>query len=168
MRIEPLLLIALVLPAVCFCAELPAPTVGDLSQIQSDTIVYDAKAKRAEAKSEMQKNMAKSGDDLQAGPAAMAPPVLSVDLPTVTGISGAAGRLFATFRYPNGTTVSSKSGEQIPNGFLVAEVGIDRVVLTKGDRRIPLQFGVANPTPAAAQTGAVMLPGAVPAPMPLR
>lgn len=167
MRIEPLLLMALVLPAAGFCAEPPAPTVGDLSQIQSDTIVYDAKAKRADAKSEMQKNMAKAGDDLQAGPIAMAPPIVASELPTVTGISGAAGRLFATFRYPNGTTMSSKSGEQIPGGFMVAEVGIDRVVLTKGDRRIPLQFGVATPT-TAAQTGAVMLPGAVPAPMPLR
>lgn len=168
MSIKPLFLIALVLPSIGFCAEPgAAATVGDLSQIQSDTILYDAKAARAEAKVKMQTSLAKAGDDLQGGPAVAQVSVVAAELPTVIGISGAAGRLFASFRYPNGTTVSSKSGEVIPGGYRVAEVGIDRVVLAKGDRRIPLQFGVASPPPASAQTSAPMLPGMMGAPQPL-
>lgn len=160
MRVELLLMAAVFLPTIGLCAETsPQLTVGDLSKVQSDTILYDAKAKRAEAKIKMQENLAKSGDEFQPGQPATPFPVAAADLPTVTGISGAAGRLFATFQYPNGTTVSSKSGERIPGGYLVAEVGIDRVVLTKGDRRIPLQFGVAAVSPAAQSTsGPILIP----------
>jgi type IV pilus biogenesis protein PilP len=144
-------------------AELSAPTVGDLSRVQGQTIMYEAKAKRAEAKAKMQQNDAKAGDDLYgvsgSGLTQMAAPVVASDLPTIIGISGAAGRLVATFRYPNGTSVASKSGMQIPGGYEVSEVGIDRVVITKGDRRIPLQFGVAAQQTQPAASGQMMLPG---------
>lgn len=160
------------LPIGLQAADLQTParsTVGDLSQVQSDTIMYEAKAKRAESKGKMQENQAKAGDDPQLSQALAAPPVIVAELPTVTGISGAAGRLFATFQYPNGTTISSKSGEHIPGGYQVTEIGIDRVVLTKGDRRIPLQFGVANPA-SPTQNNALRnpLPSGFAAPMPMR
>lgn len=162
----------LLFPALAQAADLQPPsraTVADLSQIQSETIMYDAKAKRAESKGKMQENQAKAGDDPQLSQPSTAPPVFAAELPTITGISGAAGRLFATFQYPNGTMISSKSGEQIPGGFHVSEIGIDRVVLTKGDRRIPLQFGVANtPVPAQSTSGRSILPGSFSPPAPLR
>ncbi|MBA6068114.1 type IV pilus biogenesis protein PilP [Pseudomonas mosselii] len=124
-------------------AEAPVSTVGELSKVQSQTLMYEAMAKRAEAQGKFQQNNAAAGNDA-AGPALSVTAVTTKEVPTVTGISGAAGRLYATFRYPNGTTVSAKSGDQIAGGFKVAEVGIDRVVITRGDRRLPLQFGVAT------------------------
>lgn len=161
MRANSFFMIALVLPVFTVCAaEQSLPTVGDLSKVQSETIMYDAQAKRAEAKAKMQEQLMKAGDDPATSQVNTAPSVVASDLPTITGISGVAGRLLATFRYSNGTTVSSKSGQQIPGGFMVAEVGIDRVVLTKGDRRMPLQFGVASEP--AASTMPFMLPGQVP------
>lgn len=168
MRVKSLFFGVFVLPAFgVWAVENSAATVGDLSKVQSETIMYDAKAKRAEAKAKMQENIVKAGDDPQLNQPQTTSSVVAADLPTVTGISGAAGRLFATFRYANGTTVTSKSGEQIPGGFRVAEVGIDRVVLTRGDRRIPLQFGVANNPVQPAQLPG-QLPGfGAPSPVPM-
>lgn len=172
MRINSLLLAALVLPRMALCADSTAlHTVGELSGVQSDTILYEAKAKRAEALGKMQEFANKAGEDLTPGHTNTntAPSVVASDLPTVTGISGVGGRLYATLLYPNGTTLRSKSGEKLPGGFLVSEVSIDRVVLTIGDRRIPLQFGVATP-PATVPQGAMQmpLPGMMAPPMPLR
>lgn len=172
MRINSLLLAALFLPRMALCAEPTAlHTVGELSVVQSETILYDAKAKRAEALVKLQENANRAGVDLTQvrTTANAAPSVIASDLPTVTGVSGVGGRLYATLLYPNGTTLRSKSGEKLPGGFLVSEVSIDRVVLTIGDRRIPLQFGVATP-PATVPQGAMQmpLPGMMAPPMPLR
>lgn len=171
MRVNLLLLIALALPGWAVSAEPQAQaTVGDLSRVQSDTILYEAKAKRAEAKGKMQEQLAKTGDEQLSTQSAASPSVIASDLPTVTGSSGISGRLFATFLYGDGTTVTSKSGEQIPGGFLVSEVGIDRVALTKGDRRFVLKFGVANqPISPLGGSLPISLPGSVlPPPKPVR
>jgi len=166
MHAKAILLCLLVLPTIAF-GEDSFATVGDLAKVQSDTILYDAQAARADAKARMQASLAKAGDDLQASRGNSQPSVVAAELPTVTGISGAAGRLYASFLYPNGTTANAKSGGQIPGGFVVAEVGIDRVVLTRGDRRIPLQFGVVNsPAPTPGQAQITQTPMTLPLPMP--
>ena len=144
-------------PALSFRAEQALPSVGELSAVQSETIMYEAKAKRAEAQAKMLENNAKAGLDAT-GPTVITSSVTANELPTITGISGAAGRLYATFRYRNGTTVTAKSGDQISGGFRVAEVGIDRVVITRGDRRMPLQFGVAT-EPVEQPQAQPMVPG---------
>ncbi|WP_324729569.1 type IV pilus biogenesis protein PilP [Pseudomonas chlororaphis] len=171
MHVKSLLLVTLALPVFAASAsESSLPTVGELSKVQSETIMFQAKAARAAAEAAMLKNVLDAGGDPQAVQTQGAASVVASDLPTITGISGAAGRLYATFRYMNGTTVSSKSGEQIPGGFHVAEVALDRVVITKGDRRIPLQFGVAI-EPAQAQqpqTPGVMPVFNTPSPQPMR
>ncbi|BAU77394.1 hypothetical protein ppKF707_4931 [Metapseudomonas furukawaii] len=100
----------------------------------------------------------KAGDDPMAQ-SNSAPPVVASDLPTVTGVSGVSGRLVATFRYPNGGTASASSGTEIAGGFVVSEVSLNRVVLTKGDRRFPLQSGVVTQQPTQQQP---LLPGQFP------
>lgn len=133
-------------PALC-AAENALATVGELSAVQSDTIMFEAKAKRAEAQLRMLENSAKAGSDPSA-PGPFTSAVTPTEVPTVEGISGAQGRLYATFRYPNGTSANGKSGDSIPGEFKVAEVGIDRAVVTKNGRRFVLQFGVARPEPS--------------------
>jgi type IV pilus biogenesis protein PilP len=167
MRVKSLLLMALCLPQLALSAEPPQPTIGDLSRVQSATIMFEANAKMAKAKGDMLENQAKAGDDLTDPHATGGAAVKEEKLPTVVGISGAQGRLFATFLYPDGTTVRSKSGEKVPGGYLVSEVGIDRVVLTVGDRRIPLKFGVAS-LPPAPVGGVQPFPGMMQPPMPMR
>ncbi|WP_122423040.1 type IV pilus biogenesis protein PilP [Pseudomonas viridiflava] len=163
------LLIAAVCPVVAAADEsasaAASATIGDLQQVQSETVMLDAKVKRAEAKGKLRKAMVETGDDLQAASSEDSPVETSVivtDLPTVIGISGAAGRLFATLRYPNGTTVSAKSGDQISGGYHVSQVGIDTVTLTRGDRRLPLQFGFATPPIQAAGAGNTGAAGRLP------
>ncbi|WP_440057904.1 type IV pilus biogenesis protein PilP [Pseudomonas fragariae (ex Marin et al. 2024)] len=163
------LLIAAVCPLFAIADEsanaVSSGTIGDLQQVQSETVMLDAKVKRAEAKGKLRDAMIKTGDDLQAASSTDSPVETSVivtDLPTVIGISGAAGRLFATLRYPNGTTVSAKSGDQISGGYRVSQVGIDTVTLTRGDRRLPLQFGFATTPVQPARTGDTAAPGRLP------
>lgn len=164
---SPLILAALFAASGFSQAEPAAyPTVGDLSRVQSETLMYEAKAKRADAFGRMTAGEIKAGLDMTSS--TNQSPVTSSELPTIIGISGAAGRLFATFRYPSGNTATAKSGESIPGGFKVAEVSLDRVVITRGDRRIPLQYGSAPATKPAEMTRNQMLPGAFTSPTPLQ
>lgn len=144
-----------------------APTVGDLSAVQSQTILYKAQGARAQALAEKRANEAAAGMDASSESSSTSVGVTDAELPTVTGISGRAGRLFATFRYPNGNTATAKSGEAIPGDFRVAEVSLDRAVIIRGDRRFPLQFGAApteQPKQPMGQIVSGQLPGAYPAP----
>lgn len=150
MHVKSLLLIALVLPGWAFSADLVVSgTVGDLSQIQSETILYEAKAKRAKAKGDMQEQLVKAGDDQSLAQSSTSPSVVSSDLPTALGSSGIVGHFSATFIYPDGNKATAKVGQQIPGGFVVTEVGIDRVEIAKGNRRFLLKFGAATPSSAA-------------------
>lgn len=163
----------LALPVFNAVAAGPAlPSVADLSRVQSDTILYEAQAKRAEAKVKMLEFTAKAGDDPQLSPTAAAPSIVVSDLPTVTGVSGAGGRLLASLCYSNGTTAKAKSGQAISGGFVLTEITIDRVVVAKGERRVPLPFvAVCSPTGASASAPlSPSLPGMMPAfpPPPMR
>lgn len=128
----------------------PIPTVGDLSIVQAQTIMYEAKAKRADAKAKMIEGQMRAGQEADSENGISA--VTASEIPTVSGISGSAGRLYATFMYPNGNTSTAKSGEIIPGGFTVAEVSLDRAVIVRGDRRIPLQSG-SSPNASAPGSG---------------
>lgn len=156
MRVNSLLWIALTLPIVsAWAGERSLPTVGDLSTVQGDTILFEAQAKRADAKAKMLESTAKAGDDPLASPLAATPSIVVSDLPSVTGVSGVSGRLLATVCYSNGATIKTTSGQVIPGGFVLTEITLDRVVAAKGDRRVPLQFVPAcTATPSSASTPA--------------
>lgn len=159
MRVNSVFLVAVVLPL--YSAITAASTVADLSAVQTETIMYEAKAQRAEAKAKMQESSAKAGDDPLLSQSAGTPSIVASDLPTVTGVSGAGGRLLATVCFSNGTTLRSSSGQTIPGGFVLAEITIDRVIAAKGDRRVALQFvAVCQPTPEIPPVQG--LPGQVP------
>ncbi|MNF79192.1 Type IV pilus biogenesis [compost metagenome] len=167
MHVNSLFLLALALPMFgAVAADRALPTVGDLSAVQSDTIMFEAQAKRADAKAKMQESTAKAGDDPVLNQLATSASIVASDLPTVTGVSGVSGRLVASVCYSNGTTIKSKSGQTIPGGFVLTEITIDRVVAAKGDRRVPLQFvAVCNVTQSSAPA-MPMLPGQMPPFMP--
>lgn len=147
---------------IATAAEAPLPTIGDLSRVQSETLITKAKAKLMEAKAELHSNSAKAGENDGGNTSNAA--VVVTELPTVTGISGRAGRLYATFRFPNGTTATARSGENLPGGYYVSEVSLNRAVLTMGDKRFPLQHGVVSQQPSQQQMpgmpgfGAGMIP----------
>lgn len=135
------------------------PTVGQLSQIQAETMLIEAEAKRAAAKAVLLKNKLSAGEDIAATGGQQSESIVPGDLPTVTGISTMGGRLYATFRFQNGTSSRASAGEIIPGNFKVTEITLERAVVTKGDRRIPLQTGVASPAPNTVSQPAGSLPG---------
>ena len=151
--------IALLLSAGQVSASEAIPTVGQLSQIQAQTMLLEAEAKRAAAKALLLKNKLDAGEDIAALGGQQSESIIASDLPTVTGISTMGGRLYATFRYQNGTSSRASAGEIIPGNFKVTEISLERAVVTKGDRRIPLQTGVASPAPNGASQPTGSLPG---------
>lgn len=155
------------LPIVCpHAAELNLSgiNVGELGQVQSETILYKAKAERAKAKHEADNSDIKT----QPQPASTMMPALSMPqhppyastemkplLPVVKEISGSGTRLSATLLFSNGSVIDATSGKELPEGYRVQQVTLDGVVLSKNGKRFPLTF--SNQVSRSSSTAA--LPG---------
>src|SRR5260363_233148 len=96
-------------------------TVGDLSNIQSDTLLLKAKAERAAAQSELDARSSVEGEGAA---------------PVVKAVYGAGDQLYATFLYRSGVVMDAKPGDTILGGFKVMSVGVDKVELSKGRQRL--------------------------------
>lgn len=121
-------------------------TVGDLSRIQSETIILKAKVSRATAQSELdaKSRVGQVNDD--------------VDAPVVKSVYGVGRKLFASFLYSNGVAMDAKQGDTILGGYKVVTLTVDKVELGKGKRRFVVGFSATAPTPApqsATQNGAM-------------
>lgn len=122
-----------------------ASAAATLSQIQVDTLLLKAQAERARAQAELDDARSKgeaaaSGGDLS-----------SAGVPAVTGVYGAHGVLYAEFLYSNGSTVPGRLGADIPGGYRVDVLSVDRVELVRSGQRFRLGFsGAPSHRPAAA------------------
>lgn len=109
-------------------------TVGDLSVINSETILLKAKVSRAAAQEELDaKSKVAVGND-------------DVDAPVVKSVYGAGGKLFATFLYGSGVAMDAKQGDTILGGLKVMLVSVDKVELSKGSKRLQVGFSGTAPT----------------------
>lgn len=111
-------------------------TVGDLSRIQSETLILKAKVGRATAQSELdaKSRVGQASDD--------------VDAPVVKSVYGVGRKLFANFLYSNGVAMDAKLGDTILGGYKVVTLTVDKVELAKGKRRFVVGFSATAPTPA--------------------
>lgn len=106
-----------------------AATVGDLSDVHADTILYKSQAARVDARNTL---LSKQGlEDA-------APPVVS-------GVYGANGRVYAEFLFSNGQTSSQAVGGSLPGGYVVKSISLNKVELKKGKRIILLGFSGSAP-----------------------
>lgn len=169
-------------------------TVGELSRVQSETILYKAEGERAKALRELNNGGAQSVSAPQLGylPPPMATqtgrlnagePADAVEqLPVVKLIYGAGKALHATLLYPGGVEVdASPASTDLPGGYRVASLNLDSVVLSRGGKRYPLGFSNRAPSypVATAATGRASVlpiavtpmnpppPASVPAPTPI-
>jgi hypothetical protein len=138
------------LPCALFCAAGLAQaegTVGDLSKIQSDTLLLKAKAERAVAQSELDARSSVEGEGAA---------------PVVKAVYGAGNQLYATFLYRSGVVMDAKPGDTILGGFKVVSVGVDKVELSKGRQRLAVGFAATAPTqPIAAPPFFPTMPGPI-------
>lgn len=158
--------------ALCFaaCASVAhaddVVTVGQLSQVQSEALLLQAKVKKSEA----QRRLAELGASASAPTLTIGTPASDNQpsgMPSVSGAAGAYGKLVATFVYPDGSTYEAGPGRDIPGGFSVSRVSTSEVVLMKNGKSIRLALGQIapreqKPVPTST-TSFPQLPGSMPA-----
>lgn len=67
-------------------------------------------------------------------------------VPVVRSIEGIDGKLYATLSFGNGMQQTVKQGEKIHGGWIVTQIDVKSVLLTKGSDRVRLAFG-KDPSP---------------------
>lgn len=142
-------------------SELSAISVGELGRVQSETILFKAKAERAKAEREASTSLS---EPQQAASGLPAPGPIATSaarqlaLPVVKQISGSGQKLRATLLYSGGSEIDAQPGGELPEGFRVLQVTLDGVVLVRDGKRYPLVFGNQVGT-SQTQMG---LPGLIP------
>lgn len=120
-------------------------TVGDLSRIQTETLLLKAKVNRATAQAELDSKshagVITSGD---------------LDAPVVKNVYGVGGKMAATFLFSTGITVEGKPGDTIVGGFKVVTVSIDKVELSKDKKIFPVGFSATPPVQSYPSNGTGM------------
>ncbi|MDH0341964.1 type IV pilus biogenesis protein PilP [Chromobacterium haemolyticum] len=112
-------------------------TVGDLSSIQSETILIRAKVSRAEAQAQLDARTKGKGGAENNGDMA---------LPVVKFVYGVGKQLSATFLYSSGEAIDAKVGDTILGGYKVVSLTVDKVEVAKGKKRFLVGFSGAAPT----------------------
>jgi type IV pilus biogenesis protein PilP len=135
-------------------------TVGELSRVQSETILYKAQGERAKALRELNDGGTQAKVVPQPSylpqPAAMPSSAVgggvehagAVDqLPVVKLIYGSGKALRATLLYTGGFEIdASLASTDLPGGYRVASLSLDSVVLSRGGKRYPLGFSNRAPS----------------------
>jgi hypothetical protein len=127
-------------------------TAEDLAQIEAEHVLAKARLRLVETQAQI---AARQADiERQA-------PLVNSGMPTVAGIEGIAGKLWATLYLEHGFVAEVKEGDALANGMRVVSIAPGGVIVqTAGKRRVRLK-------PAAQAQENAMAPaprGAVPAP----
>lgn len=137
-----------------------AQSVGDLANVQAETLLIKAKAARAEA-------LGKLADANKQSSGEAAADTATDSLPVVRGVYGTAGKLYATFLYANGSTVDAGKGDTIPGGYVVRSLSATRVELGRRGRSFTVGFSDVRPlTPTAPSANAAPPASSIPPLMP--
>lgn len=118
--------------------------VGDVSEVQSETILLKAQVSRATAQAELDAKSRGAGVGAEAG------------APVVKNVGGRDNKLYATFLYSSGAVMDGGEGDTILGGYKVALVSVNKVELVKDGKRLQVGFSATVPS-ASAQS---LLPGA--------
>lgn len=137
------------LSAQAVASDLAGINVGELGKVQSETILFKAKAERAQAEREATAKAPSTPQSTGPFPTAVLPSAIGVTapgprqsaLPVVKEISGSGQKLRARLIYSGGGEIDAKPGSELPDDFRVLQITLDGVVLSKEGKRFPLSFG---------------------------
>lgn len=112
-------------------------TIGDLVEIQSETILYRAKKERAQALLELKDITRISGENNDS----------SSNLPVVRNVQGKKPDLHAILIYPGGSEITVKPGDMLPNGMVMGKIAAKKVTIinTSNGKEIRLGFSSIAP-----------------------
>ncbi len=128
-----------------------AATVGELTDVQAETVLAEAKARLAEAQAKLDGQVSTS---VPTGLSALQLPPRDVALPApvVRTIYGSGGRMTASFLFPGGYEADAGTGQELPGGYRVESISLDKVLLSKEGKRFPVGFSNTAPSmPAQSQ-----------------
>ncbi|MFA1030663.1 MULTISPECIES: type IV pilus biogenesis protein PilP [Pseudomonas syringae group] len=140
----------------------PSPTdlsrinIGELSQVQSETLLFTAQAARARAKEDIVNGGKTSTSTSTSAPVQVTQSAYTTpapisnstpQLPVVKTVFRMNNALYATLLYGSGFEVDASVGNaELPGGFKVISVSLDSVVLGHDGRRYPLGFSTRAPS----------------------
>ncbi|KTT49669.1 hypothetical protein SB11R_10030 [Pseudomonas oryzihabitans] len=162
------LIVALVLGAAqrsAWAVDAPSPgpqgiTVGELSQVQSQTLLLEAMVKRAEAQQKLDHPNSPANAPAAAltypAPTAGSEPAAAEQLPVVKLVYGNGKALHATLLFSGGYDVDATAGMDLPGGYRVTSVSLDSVVVSRNGKHYPLGF--SNRAPSYPQSYASNAP----------
>jgi len=132
--------------ALCISFGLPAAHAGstadDLAQIEAEYVVAKARLRLVETQAQIASRRADIERQV---------PLTQSGMPTVAGIEGMVGNLWATLQIENGFMVEVKVGDTLPNGMRVASIAPGGVVVrTASNKRVRLKPAVETPVNRAA------------------
>jgi type IV pilus biogenesis protein PilP len=172
----PVLLAIVGLPQVGLADESTAGiSVGELSVVQSETVLLKAQGERAKALRDIEGE----GRTNQTIPYSYQPtqPVAGTEepLPVVKLVSGSSKSLRATLLYSGGFEIEAQvGGPEVPGGFKVESISLDNVVLVRSGKRYTLGFSSNMPayrasgrTPVSGPPGLPSMQMGMPASVPL-
>lgn len=143
--------------ASTFATAQSAGTVGELSSIQTDTLILKAKAARAAAQLELNKSSSSGpvgrGSDSSGS---------AIDTIRFSGVNGVGGKRAASAVLGDGTTRMVRVGEMV-TGVKVVKIGIDEVTVSAGGREVVVPVIPQEDQPRSYGAGAspMPLPGAI-------
>lgn len=157
-------------------SELSGISIGELGKVQSETILFKAKAERAKAEREMKGESTPSAQSVTNGvsnpfPAPQPTQYLpteskaaaTLDLPVIKAVTGSARKMQATLLYSSGIEIDALIGHVVPGGYRVAQITLDGVTLERQGKRFPLGFSAQAPSvaiqPPALTQPANVMPG---------
>lgn len=106
-------------------------TAAELTKLGESIAILTAKQKKLE----LEAKIAQQQSDLARGNRD------ATDLPSVLGIEGVDGKLVARLSFSRGVEQSAKTGEKVRGGFIIVQITVNEVVLSRGNEKIRLPFG---------------------------
>lgn len=158
----PVLLTVVCLPRIGLSSP-DGVTVGELSAVQSETVLLKAKGERAKAQRSIDEEGPQpiQNQHFSQYPSMPVQPAVASEepLPVVKLIYGSPGALRATLLYSAGFEVDAGNGQDLPGGYKVVTIGLESVVVARAGKRSPLGFsGSALPFKSGA-SGRLSTPG---------
>ncbi len=147
--------------AVC-CVLLPQLSIAsdpdgmDLTRINGEVDILKAKLEREKLRQAL---LEASGQNRRDAPDEKRTEV------TVKWVEGFGSDRWAMLVMPSGNAVEARTGDRLPDGSIVAEIGTNRVTINRSGRAVPLEFlNRSTPTSATSQMTQSLPMGMAPMP----
>lgn len=131
----PILFFCLLLITLTAGAE--PKTIGDLAEIQSETVIYRAQKERAKALSELKNITGISEETIHS----------SSHGPVVRIVQGKKPDLHAILIYPGGSEITVKSGDPLPHGMIMGKITAKAITIINPTTHQETRLGFSSNAP---------------------